>query len=594
MADYYPLIARAVAGLEKNTGEGRRVVYERARQALVTQLRSLTPALSESDVTRERLALEEAIRKVEAESARRSTLRSDPAAKVRPPEFPRWEEPEPASKPEPPPAPLPPRRARAEGRQATAAERSRSEARRSDAIDGETPAPEAPAPLPPRRAAPVSRPDGRQATAVSVRPRSEASPIAQDEEPLPAPESPEPMRPGKLRGASERAPGEPAAAERGVGEARGAGERPPPERGAVLNSGLQDFREAVSEADELGVASARASQSARDQFAAVPTAASEPRPQPRAPDSDDTFPVIEDAPEQEMLEPTFVVDEGRPVPPRTRQPPRQAPPVEIDRKAARRTLALVDMIGIVGAVVLLGGILAAVIWLWPNIVGTYRSLWSPAPEVAKEASAPVSKPKIADRIEPGGAPSQAAVSPEAPAVAQRVVLYEEDPNDPQGKRSAGSVVWRTDTISPGPGRPPELAVRGDVEIPERKISMTWTLRRDTDQNRSTSHTIEIMFKLPPDYPSGGIFNVPGIWMKQAEQTQGTALAGLAVKVTTGYFLIGLSAAPADRERNIQLLKDREWFDVAIVYNNNKRAILTMEKGTPGARAFAEAFAAWEK
>jgi len=54
MADYYPLIARAVAGLEKNTGENRRALYERARAALLTQLRSLTPALNESDITRDR------------------------------------------------------------------------------------------------------------------------------------------------------------------------------------------------------------------------------------------------------------------------------------------------------------------------------------------------------------------------------------------------------------------------------------------------------------------------------------------------------------------------------------------------------------
>src|ERR1700687_865188 len=71
MTDYYPLIARAVSGLEKNTGEARRGLYERARTALVAQLRGLTPALTESEITRERLALEEAIRKVEAESARR-------------------------------------------------------------------------------------------------------------------------------------------------------------------------------------------------------------------------------------------------------------------------------------------------------------------------------------------------------------------------------------------------------------------------------------------------------------------------------------------------------------------------------------------
>src|SRR5258708_20959843 len=83
MADYYPLIAKAVSGLDKSTGEARRALYDRARTALLAQLRGVEPALSEPDITRERLALEEAIRKVEAEAARRS--RSEPlAAAVRP------------------------------------------------------------------------------------------------------------------------------------------------------------------------------------------------------------------------------------------------------------------------------------------------------------------------------------------------------------------------------------------------------------------------------------------------------------------------------------------------------------------------------
>src|SRR5437763_16868457 len=74
MTDYYPLSARAVAGLPKNTGESRRALYERARTALVAQLRGLDPLLTESEITRERLALEESIRKVEAESSRKARL----------------------------------------------------------------------------------------------------------------------------------------------------------------------------------------------------------------------------------------------------------------------------------------------------------------------------------------------------------------------------------------------------------------------------------------------------------------------------------------------------------------------------------------
>src|SRR5215475_3940149 len=99
MADYLPLIARAVEGLDKNTSENRRALYERARTALVAQLRGVSPALDESEITRERLALEEAIRKVEAEAARR--VREEP----RRPPAPRATPQRPAAPPPPSPPP---------------------------------------------------------------------------------------------------------------------------------------------------------------------------------------------------------------------------------------------------------------------------------------------------------------------------------------------------------------------------------------------------------------------------------------------------------------------------------------------------------
>ena len=88
--------------------------------------------------------------------------------------------------------------------------------------------------------------------------------------------------------------------------------------------------------------------------------------------------------------------------------------------------------------------------------------------------------------------------------------------------------------------------------------------------------------------------VPGILMKQAEQTRGVPLAGLAVKVTPAFYLIGLSNMDADKDRNLAMLKERSWFDIPVVYNNNWRAILAMEKGSPGERAFADAFKAWKQ
>ena len=58
-------------------------------------------------------------------------------------------------------------------------------------------------------------------------------------------------------------------------------------------------------------------------------------------------------------------------------------------------------------------------------------------------------------------------------------------------------------------------------------------------------------------------------------------------------LIGLSNLDADKERPA-LEGARLWFDIPVVYNNNRRAILAMEKGTPGERVLADAFKAWKQ
>ncbi|MCG7394795.1 histidine kinase [Microvirga sp. ACRRW] len=69
MADYYPLIARAVEGLTEQNPASRRAVYERARTALVAQLRSLNPPLGEEAIQQECASLDEAITRVEADFA---------------------------------------------------------------------------------------------------------------------------------------------------------------------------------------------------------------------------------------------------------------------------------------------------------------------------------------------------------------------------------------------------------------------------------------------------------------------------------------------------------------------------------------------
>ena len=72
MADYHSLLMRAVANLP-NSGppSTRAAIYDRARKALLNQLRSLRPPLPESDIAREEKALDAAIAEIEGEYWRR-------------------------------------------------------------------------------------------------------------------------------------------------------------------------------------------------------------------------------------------------------------------------------------------------------------------------------------------------------------------------------------------------------------------------------------------------------------------------------------------------------------------------------------------
>ena len=69
MADYYPVLKRAISSLPSGSGEARRAVYEKARVALLRQLSSYNPPLSPTEIADQRVALEDCIRRVEAEVA---------------------------------------------------------------------------------------------------------------------------------------------------------------------------------------------------------------------------------------------------------------------------------------------------------------------------------------------------------------------------------------------------------------------------------------------------------------------------------------------------------------------------------------------
>jgi len=206
--------------------------------------------------------------------------------------------------------------------------------------------------------------------------------------------------------------------------------------------------------------------------------------------------------------------------------------------------------------------------------------------------------KISDRIAQSA--PQASTSdqvndrgPEpAPLVAQPALLYEEDPSDPNGRQYNGTVTWQADSVSPRQGLASDIVVKADLAIPQRQMSVAMSFRRNTDQTVSASHVFELRFNAPSDPPHGEISKVQGLALKQSEKVRGSLLAGQALKVMPGYFLVTLSPTQPDMQRNLKLLKEASWFDIMFLYSNGNRAILAIEKGTAGEKAFAQAFGLW--
>ena len=542
MADYNPLIARAVEGLANNTAEARRTLYERARAALVAQLRGIDPPLSEAEITHERLALEDAIRKVDAEAVRKARSEPRPAA--------------------------------------------------------------------PRSIHATNRPYGGAASSAGPgaprwSERSSASSSA-----MPPPSSTETRFPET---AQKEAP--PAArANESVSSETPLAESRASARSRLLNARttqrsreqFKGFRDAGSATDDVDAPANRGQTAVRNTQNAYGAASTHEFSDAEAVahdgaerfDNEQSSDPVEDvAPPLHGFERGYDLDDQEQIEPNRPQPQRSIEPVEHYRQP-RPPRSYRGLAKLAAILIIVAGLGAMVSWQWPNISGLYQFLTHMRSKPTQTAQPPTGEPKFGGRVpqEQTRQPPTTATPKEqsGPALAQRVVLYEEDSSNPQGKQYVGSAVWRTETVSPGSGLAPEVQIRADVTIPERNMTLTWSLRRNTDQALPASHTIEIMFNLPADFAGGGIANVPGVLMKESEQARGVPLAGLAVKVTNGFFLIGLSAVDADVQRNLQLLKDRSWFDIPVVYNNGGRAILALEKGPPGNRAFGDAFAAWGK
>ncbi len=489
MADYTPLISRAVGALAENTGEARRAVYERARTALLAQLRGMNPPLPEEHITRERMALEDAIRKVEADNAgdsldamlEREFASLGIAAQK--------------------PAPISISGARTVSGAAHDAQTlgdATAQARRSarDQLTTPEPAPEAERiePSVGGRSTPFT--DANDAASGPIRPRVAV-----------------------LGGEAEEAP------------RKGKGGLIAIVLVLILlgGAGGLGWYVANNHPDRMPFSTARAP---------APAPSPAPATAPRAPDAD--RPKSNDR----------VGGEPAPAPqasaPPAATPPAADPASPAPGAAAPRRIVPVDPPAVVLPPANEGASDPQAASNEPPPASPVPVTPVPVPTVPPVAAAPAPAP-VAPAPAPVVPPAAAPTAPPAPAgQVARAALFEETPGNAAGTLMQGTVVWRTQTVSVGPGQPPDLALLAEVTIPERRMTVTMTIRRNLDQTLPASHTIEILYALPRDFQFGGVAEVPGVLMKVSEQARGVPLVGQAVRVTNGFFFVGLSGFDMDR------------------------------------------------
>lgn len=546
MAEYYAVLSKAVAGLEANSPDARRAVYDKARNALIGQLKAIDPPLPTAEISRQRLELEEAIRRVEREAS------SVPAG------------------------------------------------------------------------SPVRVPRPQPATQRAPEPAARA--------PEPAARAPEPA----IASAAAAAAPPPASARRSPQD--------------IFRKAIRDAERDVADEPRVERAPVTAkldrtwTAERADRLPPAPPPAPRAQPQPVV----DREPEIEPSEPEPRLAPEY--DHEWEQPPTAAVPVSDTPVVlddeeDLDRPAqgrrgrrARREATaerpvrpsrLPQMIVLVLIVAILGGV-GALAWSQRDIVldlaSGLLSTTEPGPAPASVAATAPSAgdEKDDDRLLGGEqaaeadvrvvAPSDGAsegqpvatASLEAPAFApaeqpgaampeafapQRAVLYEE-PLD-AAEAAAGviainaAVTW---SYVPDGINGPEIVA--DLDVPERNLKLKIAIRRNTDATLPASHIVEVVLDVPGDFAGRGVRDIPRIVFKPSEDARGQPLIGASAQVAPGFFWIALSGVDVDVRTNRDLLSDRMWIDLPLVYETGQRAILTFEKGDPGEQVFSRALAAW--
>jgi len=246
----------------------------------------------------------------------------------------------------------------------------------------------------------------------------------------------------------------------------------------------------------------------------------------------------------------------------------------------------------------------------------------PGPAEASSDPGPVEGRSVAAQTDPAQAPAATSETPETPqdgtstdategtdtaeeqpeaseavaqvdeplGVVQKMFLYEERLDQQSPAVTEGSVAWST-IADPENGGPNNLAIRGEISTSDGFTALM-TIKKNADRSLPASHIIEVVFALSPEFPGGAISQLQRVSMKQTEQDQGDPLIAVPAQITPDFYMVALNDLSEAVDANLSLLRDRNWIDIPVAYDNGRRALITIEKGATGSEVFNQVLDVW--
>ncbi len=200
------------------------------------------------------------------------------------------------------------------------------------------------------------------------------------------------------------------------------------------------------------------------------------------------------------------------------------------------------------------------------------------PGIPENTSIQNSEPSSAENINP--TKHRAALLLDAPDLPEKVKTF------------VGNVVWRLEDISRGSGQPIMLGVRAEIDLPYAKLKAVMLIQKNTDETLPASHTIELRFFPTEGGAVPGIAQIQTPQMRREDVAKGDALIGVPTPILRNYFLIGLTRGATAESRNVDLIRNRGWFDVPLLLSDQRIAKITFEIGSSGERMINDAIKSW--